>query len=148
MRLLNALVGTATVPVFFAAVAPVFGPSTAIIAAAWIAVFPLHVELSASSMTDVTTLCEVLMGLVFLRMAADPHRRGRPGHAAVALGSFVMASMTRYEVWLLLPLLPSYFWLRTRNWRAAAGMAAVLVVFPLAWIAGNSVYKGHAPPGL
>jgi hypothetical protein len=46
-------------------------------------------------------------------------------------------------VWLLLPLLPSYFWLRTRKWGASAGMAALLVVFPLAWTAGNSAYEGH-----
>ncbi len=143
-RLFNAIVGTATVPMFFEAVAPVFGPSAGLIGAALIAVFPLHVGLSASSLTEVSAVFEILMGMAFLRMATQAEGRGRGGYATVAISSLVMASMTRYEVWFLLPLFPWYYWLRARDWGLAAGMAALLGAFPLAWLIGNHVYEGNA----
>ena len=144
VRLLNVVVGAVTIPVFFVAVAPVFGPATAFLGAAWLAVFPLHVELSASSLTQVSAAFEMLLGMVFLRMAAQPEGRGRWAYAALATSAFIMASMTRYEVWVFLPLFPGYYWLRTRHLVGSAAMAALLFAGPVAWTLSNHVYGGQA----
>src|SRR5262245_24525455 len=141
-RLLNVALGTATVPLVFLAVAPAFGPVTAILAAAIVAVFPLHVELSASSLSEVSAVFEILLGMVFLMIAAAARTHGR-GHTipfALAIGGFATASMTRYEVWCLLPVFPWYYWLRTRNAGGTATMAALLLAFPVTWLIGNQVY--------
>ena len=148
LRLFNALVGTATVPVFFTTVGRVFGPPTGLIAAAFIAVFPLHVELSASSLTEASAILEVALGVAFLTMAAQPGARRPAMLNGLAIGCLVLASMTRYEAWFLLPLFPGYYWLRTGHWRRALGMAALLFAFPVAWTIGNHVYEGNALLGL
>ena len=148
LRLFNAIIGTATVPVLFTVVARVFGPSTGLIAAAFIAVFPLHVELSASSLTEASTIFEILLGMAFLTMAAHPGAQRPVVLTGLAIVSLVLASMTRYEVWFLLPLFPYYYWLRTKNRVVAAAMAALLFAFPAAWIIGNYLYEGHALFGI
>ena len=148
LRLFNAIIGTATVPLLFAVVARVFGPSTGLIAAAFIAVFPLHVELSASSLTEASTIFEILLGMAFLIMAAHPGAQRRAVLTGLAIVSLVLASMTRYEVWFLLPLFPCYYWLRTKNLVVSAAIATLLFIFPAAWIIGNYLYEGHALLGI
>jgi 4-amino-4-deoxy-L-arabinose transferase-like glycosyltransferase len=148
LRLFNAIVGTATVPVLFTAVKRVFGPSTALIAAAFIAVLPLHVELSATSLTEAGAMVEFLLGITFLTMAAEPGRRHRAVLNGLALSCFLLASMTRYELWFLLPLFPCYYWLRTRDWVMASVMTALLVAFPTVWTIGNYIYEGNALLGI
>jgi hypothetical protein len=148
LRLFNAIVGTATVPVLFTAVKRVFGPSTGLIAAGFIAVFPLHVELSATSLTEASAILEILLGLIFLTMAAQPGAHYRAVLNGLAISCFLLASMTRYELWFLLPLFPSYYWLRTRDWVMASVMAALLVAFPTVWTIGNHIYEGNALLGI
>jgi hypothetical protein len=148
LRLFNAIVGTATVPVLFTAVKRVFGPSTALIAAAFIAVFPLHVELSATSLTEASAMVEILLGMTFLTMAAEPGRRRRAVLNGLAISCFLLASMTRYELWFLLPLFPCYYWLRTRDWVVGSVMTALLVAFPTVWTIGNYIYEGNALLGI
>jgi 4-amino-4-deoxy-L-arabinose transferase-like glycosyltransferase len=148
LRLFNAIVGTATVPVLFTAVKRVFGPSTGLIAAGFIAVFPLHVELSATSLTEASAILEILLGLIFLAMAAQPGAHYRAVLNGLAISCFLLASMTRYELWFLLPLFPSYYWLRTRDWVMASVMAALLVAFPTVWTIGNHIYEGNALLGI
>jgi hypothetical protein len=144
LRPFNAIVGTATVPPFYITLARLFGPSTGLLAAAFIAVFPLHVELSASSLTEASAIVELLLGMTFLTMAAQPGGRHRAVRNGLAIGCFLLASMTRYEVWFLLTLFPCYYWLRTRDWAMASAMAALLVAFPTIWTIGNHVYDGNA----
>lgn len=148
LRLVNALAGTATVPVLFNVVARLFGWKTGLVAAAFIAVFPLHVELSATSLTEPTVILEILLAMAFLTSAVDSGVRGPTVRTGLAIASLVLASMTRYEVWGLLPLFPSYYWLRTRNGAGAATIAALLAAFPAAWCVGNYVYEGHALLGI
>jgi 4-amino-4-deoxy-L-arabinose transferase-like glycosyltransferase len=148
LRLFNAIVGTATVPVFFTVVARVFGPSTGLIAAAFIAVFPLHVELSATSLTEASTIFEILLGMTFLIMAAHPGAQRPAVLTGLAIVSLVLASMTRYEVWFLLPLFPCYYWLRTKEVMVSAAIATLLFAFPAAWTLGNYLYEGHALFGI
>jgi len=63
---------------------------------------------------------------------------------ALATSAFIMASMTRYEMWALLPLFPWYYWLRTRDRVGPAVMAALLFAGPVAWTLSNYVYGGQA----
>src|SRR5262249_1856227 len=110
----------------------------------WLAVFPLHVELSASSLTEVSAAFEMLIGMAFLQMAAQPGGRGRRAYTVLATSAVIMASMTRYEMWALLPLFPWYYWLRTRDRVGPAVMAALLAAGPVAWILSNHLYGGQA----
>ena len=144
LRLLNVVIGVATVPVFYMAVAPVFGPVVAIIGAALITMFPLHVELSASSLTEVSVVFEILLGVNFLRLATEPGARRRGSFTTIAIGCFVLASMTRYEIWVLLPLFPFYYWLRTKAWRTVLGMAGLLFASPVAWMIVKHFVEGDA----
>jgi hypothetical protein len=144
LRLFNAIVGTPTVPVIFMGVAQAFGPSTGLLAAALVAVLPLHVELSASSLSEASAIFELLLGMALLTMAARSHGRRRAVLTGLAISALVLASATRYEVWFLLPLFPGYYWLRTRDWVMASAMAALLFAFPAAWTVGNHTYEGNA----
>jgi hypothetical protein len=148
LRLFNAVLGTATVPLFFATVAPLFGRTAGVIGAALVASLPLHVELSATALTEVSAVFEILAAVALLTRAV--HRAGRARWALVvpAVGSLALASMTRYEAWFLLPLFPAYYWLCTGHGRATLGMAAALAAFPAAWTLGNHLHEGQAFLGL
>jgi hypothetical protein len=61
-----------------------------------------------------------------------------------ATALLVLASMTRYEIWPLLPWFPVYFAIRTRRYRMALAFGGALIAFPIAWSLGNLLYQGDA----
>jgi 4-amino-4-deoxy-L-arabinose transferase-like glycosyltransferase len=70
-RILNVILGTCSVPVFFLLVRTVYGPVVALFSALFLAVLPLHVALSATSMPDVSIVVEILAGTALLIRAAE-----------------------------------------------------------------------------
>jgi hypothetical protein len=143
-RLLNAALGGGSVVALYAVAREPFGRPVAIASALLLAWFPLHLFLSASALTEPSALFEMLaaMALVF----AAP-RRGMAllVPAAVLL---VLAAMTRYEVWPLLPWFPLYVAVRTGRHRVALAFAVTLAAFPIAWSLGNLVHQGDAFVGI
>jgi 4-amino-4-deoxy-L-arabinose transferase-like glycosyltransferase len=141
IRVLNLAVGVFTVPVFYLLVRRIYGHISGLIAALILAILPVHVSLSVTSHTEATFLFEVLAGLLLLIMATDegPHRK-----LCIVTSVFLvcLATMTRYEAWLLLPFFPLYYFLKTRRWLASGFIFIILCFLPLAWSIGNYIYIG------
>jgi hypothetical protein len=142
-RLLNLGFGTLTIPALYALARRVFGPPVALISAATLVVFPLHVGLSVSSLTEPSFLFFAIAGLTALAWAtagsdADP----------IALGLFLvcfsLAETIRYEAWPLVPLMLAYVSVRLRAPAVVILAAALLLAFPAAWSAGN--YRAFHDP--
>jgi len=135
-RLLNVGFGVLTIPAFYALVRRLFGPSVAFLSAATLVVLPLHVGLSASSLTEPSFLLFLLLALAGLASATSGEAADR-----TALGVFLVctgcAEVLRYEVWPLVPLMLAYMLVRLRRPTLVIPAAAILLAFPAAWSAGN-----------
>jgi hypothetical protein len=155
-RLYNLVITTLTVPVFYALVRKLYGKQEALLAALALVALPLRIGLGASSLTEGSFLLFVLIGLLFLMIAVEQEDIGRIA-LLVSLSALLLAEMTRYEIWLLVPLLVCYLYARSGNLAATVIAAIVLSVFPLAWSLGNyfsmrDFFPGftilsHAPEG-
>lgn len=141
IRVLNLAAGVFTVPVFYLFIRRIYGHISGLIAALILAILPVHVCLSVSSHTEATFLFEVLAGLLFLIMGTEegPHRK-----LCIVTSVFLMclATMTRYEAWLLIPFFPLYYFLKTRNWLESGFILIILCLLPFAWSVGNYIYMG------
>ena len=141
VRLINLIVGTCTVPLFYAFIYKVFDPITALFSALILAFLPLHIGLSASSLTEITFLFEIFSGTLLLIIASE-YTKNRKLYIILSIIFLCIAEMSRYESWLLMPLLASYYLWRTRKISEAILMTIVLIAFPLAWSIGNYSYYG------
>lgn len=140
VRLVNVVCGVAAVPMLFVLVRAAFTAEVAWIAAAWLAVLPLHVELSATSLAEVSFVLEMLVG-VWLVTMADTARRWQ---IAAGLLALLWATMTRYEAWWFAPVLVAVAAATTRSWPFTLAVAAALGVFPVLWSLGNLLSAGDA----
>jgi len=147
-RLVNLLLGTATVPLAFLAVRRIYGSSIGFTTAFIVALMPLHVHLSASSLTEASALFELLAGLYALQISTAARGPAQFVYLAISGVFLSLASMTRYEIWLLLPLLTFYHWQVTRRRNVTTLFAVALAAFPVAWMVGNHVVEGNALLGL
>jgi len=141
-RVLNVGLGALTVPVLFLLADRLFGPVVALVSAALLAGLPLHIGLSASSLTEPSFVLAMVAGHYLLFLGAAPAARRRAWLLGAALSCFVYAEMTRYEAWLLVVPVPAYLAWRTRDPRPTALAALALLAFPAAWTLGNAVYRG------
>jgi len=135
-RIFNLILGSATVPIYYLLAKCVFGRSVAAVSAIMLLVLPLRIGLSASSLTESGFLFELVTGIWLLIVAADTE----PPRKLALIGSLaflVLAGMTRYEAWLLIPVFPAFFFIRTRQLGLSSIIALVLLTFPLLWMAGN-----------
>lgn len=74
-RILNVLLGTLSVPALYAVAARTWGRPGALASAAALAVFPLHAELAATSLTETSFVFALLLGwCLLLRTAQDSGR--------------------------------------------------------------------------
>jgi len=141
-RVINLIVGTLTIPAFYLLIREIYGNGVAILSAASLAILPLHVGLSASELTEAGFLFYMVSSILFLMWAvAGATIRILP--LFLFLGFFVLAEMTRYEPWLLVPLVVCYLHARGRNSMATALAATVLLAFPLAWSVSNYRHTGN-----
>jgi 4-amino-4-deoxy-L-arabinose transferase-like glycosyltransferase len=143
VRLVNLLFGVATVPIFWGLVRRVFAAETAWLAAVLLALLPLHVELSATSLAEVSFALEMLVGVWLVSTI----REARSWHLVAGLTALSWATMTRYEAWWFVPVLMVIVAVTTRRWWLALGVGAVTSAFPLAWSLGNLHVLGDASYG-
>jgi len=143
-RILNLVLGSLTVPLLYLLVRRLYDTTAALASGAVLCFVPLHVGLSASSLTEASFLFELIAGTLLLVGPRPGAERDRFAPWRVALGvlSLVLASMTRYEAWPLLPLFVTHRFARTRSLRAAAVVAVALAAFPVAWSIGNYLDSG------
>ena len=137
--LMNVVLGTASVPLLHGIAARTYGAWAGLAAAAALAVFPLHAELSATSLTEVSFVFALLAAWrVLLGAAADEvvvRRRAR----LVAGGALVtLSEMLRYEGWVLAPVWVGWWALRRRDRRETALLALLALWFPITWTVGNA----------
>jgi hypothetical protein len=147
-RFVNLLLGTATVPAAFLAFRRIYGASIAFPASLVIALLPLHVSLSSSSLAECSAVFELLLGVYLLQLST---RAASPAGLVYLAGSSLLlslASMTRYEIWPLLPALACYHWHQRRHLVSTLVFSASLSAFPLLWLAGNYLLEGNALLGL
>ena len=70
-------------------------------------------------------------------------------HVGLIFSIFVfgLASLTRYEVWILLPLFPTYYFLKTGRFFQSLFLAIGLAAFPIAWMVISFNETGSFLPG-
>lgn len=139
-RLLSLVAGTAAVPLLHRLTARLFGGEAAVVAAALLALNPIHAALSATSLSDTLGLAAMLGLLVAAyRLAETP----RSSVVWLALtGTALLATSTRFELWLVLPILVLHNLARTRSLAHTALAAAAVSLFPALWLAERASRGG------
>lgn len=141
-RLVNVILGSASVPLLYAVTRRIHGSTEALAAAALLAVLPLHVGLSASSLTEAGFVFGMLAVLWSALGAAEKHAPGSNLRLALVVVFGVFVEMFRYEAWVLLPIVVAYVAHRRRSPLVAVGLTAALLCFPLQWSLGNHARSG------
>src|SRR5215470_10203225 len=139
-RVLNLILGSATILLYYLLIRRLYNRIAALFASFLLAVLPLHVGLSVSSLADTSFLFATIASMVLLTGTNE----GNEGKLRVGLSLclFCWALMTRYEAWLLIPAFPIYYFLRTRKTSTAGLMLLILLLFPVGWMLENYVHGG------
>jgi len=145
-RLCNLGFATLTVPVFYAMVRKLHGSREALLGTIAFVALPLRIGLSASSLTEISSLFFLLAGLLCLMYAAEDGSIDVIWFT-IAVLALVAAEMTRYEVWTFAPLFVFFIYARTRGLSATAIALIVLAIFPFIWSWGNYRASGDPFPG-
>lgn len=141
-RILSLLCGTLAVPLLAWTTGRLFGPKAAILAAAALALNPMHAALSATSLSEPVALT-ALLGMVAATLRLGDRPNEALAWAGLALAALVGTSV-RFEVWLALPVLALHHLLRRRSpWRAGL-LALATLPFPLLWMANRLQIGGLA----
>jgi hypothetical protein len=141
-RVLNLILGSATIPLYYLLIRRLYNRIAALFASFLLAVLPLHVGLSVSSLADISFLFATIASMVLLTGTNE----GKEGKLRVGLSLCLFicwALMTRYEAWLLIPAFPIYYFHRTRKTWAAGLMLLILLLFPVGWMLENYVHGGQ-----
>jgi hypothetical protein len=125
-------------------VSRIYSSTCGLLSALILAIFPLHIALSAGSLTETSKVFEIILGMLFLVLWAKPDG-GRKLFLGAALLCLCWAGMTRYETWILYPLFPLYVYLRSRKLVLAVMFAFGLCLFPSAWLAWSYIQTGGFP---
>lgn len=130
-RSLSLATGAASPALLALLAAGLWGRPAGLAAGLLLALLPMHAALSASSLIDVPSLCFLLAALLASRRLARAERPLGP-LAGLALAG-ALATGTRYEAWLLLPIVPLHQLLaHGRPSRAALALLALSPV-PAYW---------------
>ena len=138
-RVSSLVVGVATAWPLFVFTRRRFGDRAATLAVLGFAAWGLHVQCSTTSASEALNLLCVMSAVAWFD-AADT-KRGAWWGAALALN---LACATRYDSWLLVPLLAVVEWWRTRRLLRGAAFGAVSVAFAGLWLGGNFLALGDA----
>ena len=140
-RLLNTILGTLTVPVFYILLNKLYGRKVAIFSSLLLSLLPIHAGLSVSSLTEASHVFEILIGFLFLIYAIEKKEK-RWVFICLSLFFLTLANMTRYESWMFIPLWPAYLYWKTRDKTLSLAFLTFLLAFPIFWMTGNYVASG------
>jgi len=140
-RVLNLILGSVTIPLYYLLIRRLYNRIAALFASFLLAVFPLHVGLSVSSLADISFLFATIASMVLLTGTNE----GKEGKLRISLSLclFCWAQMTRYEAWLLIPAFPIYYFHKTRKTSTAGLVLLILLLFPVGWMLENYVHRGE-----
>jgi hypothetical protein len=135
---LHLLIGCITPIVIYEVALELFGSSRgALLAAVGFAVYPLAIMTSVEAHPEAPFMLFLALTLLFLiRARRDASRLSHTVWAAVCVG---LASMLRYEAWMLLPFLTL---LLLPRWQQAALFLAIALIHPIIWMVGNALLRG------
>ena len=146
-RILNVIIGTLTLPVFYLLVRRLYGRDPALFSTALLAVLPLHVGLSASSLTEPSFLFSTVAATTLLIAALQTPAVHRV-YLSLSVLCLYWAVTTRYEAWLLIPLFPAYYYWKTRRLFGALSILCLLLTFPAGWAGMHYLRSGEPAPFL
>ena len=141
-RVFNMIMGTLTIPVFYLLICRIFNRSVALLSTLILVFFPIHLAASGSSLREASFLFEVLLGIWLLILASERQEKQNV-YLSLSLLFFCLAVATRYEGWLIIPILPLYYWSKTKKIFKSTLILLVLSVFPIFWLLGNYVHSGN-----
>lgn len=133
-RVLSLVVGALTAWPLHALTARHFGSRAASFAVLGFAFWGLHVQCSTIAASEALTLLLVMA-------AVERFDAGARWTSALLLN---LACATRYDPWLLVPLLSLAEWRRTQRLSLGVAFGAAASVFPVLWLAGNQLGVGDA----
>ena len=114
-----------------------FGENAATLAVLGLTGWGLHVQCSTTSASEALNLLWVMSAVAAFDLAAENPRAG--WWAALFLN---LACATRYDSWLLVPLLVVAQGARTRRVWPSFAFGAAASVFAVSWLIGNFVARG------
>jgi hypothetical protein len=143
-RILNLILGSLTVPLYYFLIRKVYDRRVALLASLLLAVFPLHIGLSVSSLAEPSFLFSTITSMLLLTGIGQ----GQGGWARLALCFLFLswAQMTRYEAWWVTPAFALYYGLRTQCVKNGVLALAIFSLVPSAWMLGNYFHGGHPLP--
>lgn len=133
-RVVSLIAGSLTAWPLYAFTARRFGSSAATFAVLGFAFWGLHVQCSTTSASEA-------LNLLFVMSAVALFDQERWWAAAVMLN---LACATRYDSWLLVPMLAAAELWRSRSLLKAVGFGAASSAFAIFWLVGNQVGQGDA----
>ncbi len=142
-RLLSLICGVLSVVPLFLLTRRLFGWKAGVWAALAFSVWGMHIQFSTTAASESLALFLVLATLSLFAAGLEDGRFAPIGYAGLVLN---LACATRYEAWLLIPLLGVVLLLADPDRVAAVTRATFFVLlclpFPLVWMQGNEVATG------
>lgn len=142
-RVFNMIIGSLTVPIFYLLISRIFSTLVGLLSALVLIFFPIHLASSGSSLKEASFLLEIITGMLFLIIASEKQKKENI-YISLSLLCFCLAEATRYEGWLLIPIIPLYYWLKTKKILKSIVIFWVLLIFPTFWVLGNYFHFGNA----
>ncbi|MFQ5517575.1 MAG: hypothetical protein ACE5E8_08360, partial [Acidimicrobiia bacterium] len=148
LRLLPALLGTAAVPVTFAAARLAAGPGLGLAAASLVALSPFHIQISQTVgpfALVVLGTTVALWGLMRMRVAVETTRRTGPILYGAGVAVAVMSHGSALAFLAAVNVGVAVWWVRTRSrlpergWWRLQGLVLVVTAVWLPALAGNAV---------
>jgi 4-amino-4-deoxy-L-arabinose transferase-like glycosyltransferase len=143
-RLVSLLFGVLSVLPLYLLTRRLFGWKAGLAAGLAFAAWGMHVQMATTAGSEALSLFLVLCVLALFAKGWDEGTLGPLFGAALFLN---LACATRYDAWLLVPLLTALLVFRDRDKVAALTRAAVFgllcLPFPLAWMQGNEMDTGQ-----
>ncbi len=115
------------------------GPPGGALAVVGYGLWGMHLQCSTTAASEALGLTLVLACLAALASSFDEGPRAMRWFAALLLN---LACATRYDAWLLVPLLGALTWWQTRRWGPAVDFVALSSAFAVPWLFGHFVDFG------
>lgn len=122
-----------------------FGVRAAVVAGLSFAAWGMHIQMSTTGGSEALGLFLMLWVLELVAQGLETNLFSRLALAALCLN---LACATRYDAWMLVPLLVFLLFRADKDWVAGLTRAVffglLCVPFPLLWMQGNELAKGSA----
>ena len=95
-RIFNVIIGTLTIPVFYYVISALYNHAIAMISALVLVFLPIHIGMSASSLTSTSVLFEILVAILFVIKASNSNNKSSL-YLSLSSLFIVLAESTRVD---------------------------------------------------